>query len=160
MEWGDVADEFHGFELQPEFDALEALRTEGLLPPNPRVRPLDNLHKCRRILPTVSLSQFLFLFFAYLFIYLFFSRLFISASPSSIKHLTNSSASLAPSERVRWVLGHAPISVPNILTYIHTGVIPEFNIDMILRGYAYLMDHVHLDCHLCRSFQSLLLMFQ
>lgn len=62
-EWGDVADEFHGFELQPEFDALEALRTEGLLPPNPRVRPLDNLHKCRRILPTVSLSQF-FTFFS------------------------------------------------------------------------------------------------
>jgi hypothetical protein len=148
--WGDVADEFHGFELQPEFDALEALRTEGLLPPNPRVRPLDNLHKCRRILPTVSLSNFLF----------FFSRLFISALPSSIEHLTNSSASLAPSERVRWVLGRAPISLPNIFTYIHTGVIPEFYIDMILRGYAYLMHHVHLDYHLCRSFQSLLLMFQ
>ena len=90
-EWGDVADEFHGFELQPEFDALEALRTEGLLPPNPRVRPLDNLHKCRRILPTVSLSQFI--------LFYFFSRLFISALPSSIKHLTNSSASLAPSEK-------------------------------------------------------------
>ena len=63
-EWGDVADEFHGFELQPEFDALEALRTEGLLPPNPRVRPLDNLHKCRRILPTVSLSQFFIFYFS------------------------------------------------------------------------------------------------
>lgn len=34
-----------------DFDALAALRTEGLQPPNPRVRPLDNLNKCRRILP-------------------------------------------------------------------------------------------------------------
>ncbi|KAG0504133.1 hypothetical protein KC19_8G075200 [Ceratodon purpureus] len=35
-----------------DFDALAALRTEGLQPPNPRVRPLDNLNKCRRILPS------------------------------------------------------------------------------------------------------------
>lgn len=31
---------------------MAALRTEGLQPPNPRVRPLDNLNKCRRILPS------------------------------------------------------------------------------------------------------------
>ncbi|CAK9202709.1 unnamed protein product [Sphagnum troendelagicum] len=37
--------------LSPEFDALEALRCEGLQPPNPRVRPLDNLNKCLSILP-------------------------------------------------------------------------------------------------------------
>jgi hypothetical protein len=42
--------------MQLEFDALAALRTEGLQPPNPRVRPLDNLNKCRRILPSVSFS--------------------------------------------------------------------------------------------------------
>jgi len=40
--------------LQPEFDALEALRCEGLQPPNPRVRPLDNLNKCLSILPQVG----------------------------------------------------------------------------------------------------------
>lgn len=37
--------------FSPEFDALEALRTKDLIPPNPRVRPLDNLNTCRRILP-------------------------------------------------------------------------------------------------------------
>ena len=42
--------------MDMQFDALESLRTEGMLPPNPRVRPLDNLHKCRRVPPAVSLS--------------------------------------------------------------------------------------------------------
>ncbi|KAJ7524771.1 hypothetical protein O6H91_17G020500 [Diphasiastrum complanatum] len=37
--------------LSPDFDALEALHTKGLQPPNPRVRPLDNLASCRRLLP-------------------------------------------------------------------------------------------------------------
>eukprot|EP01018_Ginkgo_biloba_P033996 Gb_34777 [translate_table: standard] len=37
--------------LSPDFDPLEALQTEGLQPPNPRVRPLDNLNRCRHILP-------------------------------------------------------------------------------------------------------------
>lgn len=37
--------------LSRDFDPLEALHTEGLEPPNPRVRPLDNLNKCRYILP-------------------------------------------------------------------------------------------------------------
>ncbi|KAK3255677.1 hypothetical protein CYMTET_35152 [Cymbomonas tetramitiformis] len=34
-----------------DFDATKALRTPGVEPPNPRVRPLDNLNKIRRILP-------------------------------------------------------------------------------------------------------------
>ena len=33
------------------FDALRALYTRGLLPPVPRVKPLDNVVKCRLILP-------------------------------------------------------------------------------------------------------------
>ena len=33
------------------FDALKALNTPGLQPPNPRVRPLDNIGKCRPLLP-------------------------------------------------------------------------------------------------------------
>eukprot|EP00249_Psilotum_nudum_P008391 c21242_g1_i1 orf=551-1660(-) len=37
--------------LSIEFDALKALHTKGLLPPNPKVRPLDNLNRCSRILP-------------------------------------------------------------------------------------------------------------
>lgn len=37
--------------LSRDFDPLEALQTEGLEPPNPRVRPLDNLNKCRQLLP-------------------------------------------------------------------------------------------------------------
>ncbi|GLJ40881.1 hypothetical protein SUGI_0845700 [Cryptomeria japonica] len=37
--------------LSPDFDPLEALQTEGLQPPNARVRPLDNLNRCRHILP-------------------------------------------------------------------------------------------------------------
>ncbi|MCO5584457.1 hypothetical protein L7F22_038385 [Adiantum nelumboides] len=34
-----------------DFDPLQALHARDLLPPNPRVRPLDNLSSCRRILP-------------------------------------------------------------------------------------------------------------
>lgn len=37
--------------FSPDFDALKALHTKDLAPPNPRVRPLDNLSSCRRILP-------------------------------------------------------------------------------------------------------------
>ncbi|GAQ87908.1 hypothetical protein KFL_003870050 [Klebsormidium nitens] len=35
------------------FDPLCALYTVGLQPPAPRVQPLDNLNKCRRIIPEV-----------------------------------------------------------------------------------------------------------
>jgi hypothetical protein len=34
-----------------EFDALLALTTPGVEPPQPRARPLDNLSKCRALLP-------------------------------------------------------------------------------------------------------------
>ncbi|KAH7294044.1 hypothetical protein KP509_28G054000 [Ceratopteris richardii] len=34
-----------------DFNPLKALSTKDLAPPNPRVRPLDNLSACRRILP-------------------------------------------------------------------------------------------------------------
>ncbi|MCO5569399.1 hypothetical protein L7F22_023111 [Adiantum nelumboides] len=37
--------------FSPDFDPLQALHARDLLPPNPRVRPLDNLSSCRRILP-------------------------------------------------------------------------------------------------------------
>ena len=37
--------------LSPAFDPAKALRTPGLQPPNPRVMPLDNVVKCRAILP-------------------------------------------------------------------------------------------------------------
>ena len=37
--------------LSAHFDPLLALYTAGLQPPNPRARPLDNLRKCRGILP-------------------------------------------------------------------------------------------------------------
>lgn len=37
--------------LSESFDPLRALRTEGLQPPIAKVRPLDNLNKCRAILP-------------------------------------------------------------------------------------------------------------
>ncbi|KAI5054921.1 hypothetical protein GOP47_0030066 [Adiantum capillus-veneris] len=37
--------------FSPDFDPLKALHARDLLPPNPRVRPLDNLSSCRRILP-------------------------------------------------------------------------------------------------------------
>eukprot|EP00250_Pteridium_aquilinum_P029773 c40102_g1_i1 orf=210-944(+) len=37
--------------FSPDFDALKALHAKDLAPPNPRVRPLDNLSSCRRILP-------------------------------------------------------------------------------------------------------------
>lgn len=40
--------------MQELFDPLRALYTVGLQPPNPRVRPLDNLNKCRRIIPEVK----------------------------------------------------------------------------------------------------------
>jgi len=38
--------------LGPGFDALRALRTPGLVPPDARAPPLDNVTKCRRLLPT------------------------------------------------------------------------------------------------------------
>ncbi|KAK9830583.1 hypothetical protein WJX81_001418 [Elliptochloris bilobata] len=37
--------------LSPQFDALRALRTQGLAPPEPDAPPLDNITKCRRLLP-------------------------------------------------------------------------------------------------------------
>ncbi|EIE26087.1 hypothetical protein COCSUDRAFT_40248 [Coccomyxa subellipsoidea C-169] len=37
--------------FSPQFDAAKALSTPGLLPPNPKVLPLDNISKCRAILP-------------------------------------------------------------------------------------------------------------
>eukprot|EP00887_Chlorella_sp_A99_P006588 scaffold3.g6588.t1 len=37
--------------LSPRFNALKALRAAGLRPPDPRARPLDNLYRCRALLP-------------------------------------------------------------------------------------------------------------
>lgn len=37
--------------LSRDFDPLLALYTPRLQPPNPRALPLDNVHKCRGILP-------------------------------------------------------------------------------------------------------------
>ncbi|GBG85701.1 hypothetical protein CBR_g40430 [Chara braunii] len=37
--------------FSPEFDALKALMTPGLQPPNPQAHPLDNLQKCKHLLP-------------------------------------------------------------------------------------------------------------
>ncbi|BDA44372.1 probable small nuclear ribonucleoprotein Sm D-like protein at C-terminar half [Coccomyxa sp. Obi] len=37
--------------FSPQFDALKALYNFGLQPPNPKVLPLDNISKCRAILP-------------------------------------------------------------------------------------------------------------
>ena len=40
-----------------EFNAEIALKAPGLQPPNPKVKPLDNLAQCRRILPQVRLCS-------------------------------------------------------------------------------------------------------
>lgn len=37
--------------LSAEFDALRALRTPYLAPPEPGAPPLDNVNKCRKLLP-------------------------------------------------------------------------------------------------------------
>ena len=38
--------------LSPQFDPARALSTAGLLPPDPAALPLDNVAKCRSILPS------------------------------------------------------------------------------------------------------------
>ena len=44
--------------LGPLFNAKKALRTRGLMPPNTRVRPLDNVYLTRGLLPDQNPDSF------------------------------------------------------------------------------------------------------